>query len=396
MARVVIAGGGIGGLAAALGLARAGQRPLVLERQPAFGELGAGIQLAPNAFKALGRLGVPPRPGPEAVLIDELRLMDAVSARTLAVLPLRDGFAARYGAPYAVVQRGHLHGTLLEACRAAGVELRPGAEVTGYRQDDAGVTVLLRSGEPVRAAALVGADGLRSAVRRRVTGDGEPVPSGHVTFRALVPAARMPAPLRRAAAVLWAGPGCHVVHYPLAGGERYNLVATRDLGATGTAGGRPVGREEVLAHFGGLCALPAALLEAGADWRAWVLCDRPPGRRWQDGRVVLLGDAAHPMLQYAAQGACMALEDAACLAQETDGGEPDFGKVFARYAEARQDRTARVQRVSRLMGERVYHPAGPAAAARTAMLAALDGPAMHAELDWLYGGPDEGRPRGAA
>ena len=182
-------------------------------------------------------------------------------------------------------------------------------------------------------------------------------------------------------------PGCHVVHYPLAGGDRYNLVAPRDLGVVGALAGRPTARAEVLRHFDGLAALPTALLEAGDDWRAWVLCDRPPDGRWQDGRVVLLGDAAHPMLQYAAQGACTALEDAVRLAEEFDGATPGLPGPLARYAAARRPRTTRVQQVSRLIGERLYHPSGPAAEERAALLAGLDEDRMHAELDWLYGGP---------
>jgi salicylate hydroxylase len=384
MRPAIIAGGGIGGLAAALGLIRAGQRVVVLERGRQFREIGAGIQLGPNAFRAMARLGIGELPYRCAVFIEELRLMDAVKGGLLARLPLGERFRERFRAPYAVVHRGELHQALLQACRDAGVVLRPDCSVRRYEQTDDGVRVFLASGECVSGAALIGADGLRSVVRQQLAGDGQPRVSGHVTYRSLIPSGRMPAALRQPAAVLWAGPKCHLVHYPLVGGTYYNAVITRDSGTTEVVSGEPVSDAEVARQFASVCVEARSLVEAGGSWRRWVLCDRPPLENWQDGRVVLLGDAAHPMLQYAAQGACMALEDAACLAGHVDSERPDFAKVFARYAADRQERTARVQAVSRLLAEELYHPQGQAAEARDSMLATLDEPALHDRLSWLY------------
>ncbi|MFF1508319.1 3-hydroxybenzoate 6-monooxygenase [Streptomyces sp. NPDC058326] len=384
MTPVIVAGGGIGGLAAALGLARAGRPVVVLERSGEFRELGAGIQLGPNAFRALTRLGVGELPYDCAVFIEELRVMDAVGGGPLARLSLGETFRRRFGAPYAVVHRGELHRALLDTCREAGVVLRPGCAVERYEQDDTGVRVFLAGGEHLDGAALVGADGLHSAVRRQLAGDGPPVVSGHVTYRSLIPADRMPAALRLPAAVLWAGPRCHLVHYPLVGGAYYNAVITRDSGATEAVAGEPVGDAEVAREFAAVCGDARSLVEAGGDWRRWVLCDRPPLRDWQDGRVVLLGDAAHPMLQYAAQGACMALEDAACLSDHVGGASADPTEAFARYVADRRERTARVQTVSRRLGKELYHPQGQAAEARDAMITALDEAALHHEMSWLY------------
>ncbi|MGW3183780.1 3-hydroxybenzoate 6-monooxygenase [Kitasatospora sp. NPDC001119] len=384
MTPVIVAGGGIGGLATALGLVRAGQQVIVLERSEQFRELGAGIQLGPNAFKAMTRLGIGELPYQCAVFIEELRLMDAVQGGPLTWLPLGERFRERFGAPYAVVHRGELHRTLLRACRDAGVVLRPGCAVQRYEQIGDGVRVFLAGGEGVSGAALVGADGLHSAVRQQLAGDGAPRVSGHVTYRSLIPSDRMPAALRQSAAVLWAGPKCHLVHYPLVGGAYYNAVITCDSGATEAVSGEPVSDEEVARQFASVCAEARSLVEAGGDWRRWVLCDRPPLENWQEERVVLLGDAAHPMLQYAAQGACMALEDAACLAGHIDGEHPDFVKVFARYTADRRERTAHVQTVSRLLGKELYHPQGRAAEARDSMLATLDEAALHNKLSWLY------------
>ncbi|MDD8023274.1 MAG: FAD-dependent monooxygenase, partial [Paracoccaceae bacterium] len=224
---ILIAGGGIGGLATAIGLAQKGVATLVLERAPELGEIGAGIQLGPNAFHAFDYLGVGDQARDMAVYIDSLRLMDAMSGSEITRIPLDEGFRNRFGNPYAVIHRGDLHGVFLKACMDHPlVDLRTSAEVADYEQDGSSVTVTLASGERVTGRALIGADGLWSNIRKRLVGDGAPRVSGHTTYRSVIPTEEMPEDLRWNAATLWAGPKCHIVHYPLKGWKLFNLVVT--------------------------------------------------------------------------------------------------------------------------------------------------------------------------
>ncbi|GAB1645438.1 3-hydroxybenzoate 6-monooxygenase [Krasilnikovia sp. MM14-A1259] len=384
MAEIIVAGGGIGGLAAALAVAAREHRVTVLERQDTFAEYGAGIQLAPNAFHALDRLGVGERVRERAVFIDELRLMDGRTGRRLAGMPLTGRYRARFGNPYAVVHRGDLYEALLGACRADDrIELRAGCAVTAYTQDPDRVTAHTAGGERVTGAALIGADGIRSVVRAQLVGDGRPRVSGHTIYRAVIPMHRVPADLRWNAVTLWAGPRWHFVHYPIGGGEFLNLAATRDDGARREVTGQAVERAHVLDQFPALGGAARRLLELGDGWRSWVLCDRDPVDRWVDGRVALLGDAAHPMLQYAAQGACTALEDAVVLGRFLAIGALPQG--LSAYAAHRRDRTARIQLLAREMGSRLYHVAGDEARDRDRMLAALTADDMYDTVAWLHG-----------
>jgi 3-hydroxybenzoate 6-monooxygenase len=385
--RILIAGGGIGGMAAAVGLARVGLRVAVLEKAARFGEIGAGIQLGPNAFHAFDALGVGDAARKLAVYVDALKLMDALTAEPIATIDLGPGFRARFANPYAVVHRGELHRVFLDAARASPlVELRTDSEVVDYAQDGAWVEAILASGERVRGSLLIGADGLWSKVRRKLVGDGKPRVSGHTTYRSVIPTEDMPEDLRWNAATLWAGPKCHIVHYPLSGWKLFNLVVTYHNDAPEPVAGKPVDREEVLAGFGHVHALARSIIHGGRDWKLWVLCDRDPVENWVDGRVALLGDAAHPMLQYMAQGACMAMEDAvalaACLAAA--GAEPE--KALIAYRDRRLTRTARVQLQSRQVGEHIYHPAGAHAKLRNEIMRAKTAAQWYEALAWLYGG----------
>lgn len=382
----VIAGGGIGGVAAALALARKGIRSIVLERAPELGEIGAGIQLGPNAFHSFDQLGVGNAARAIAVYIDNLRLMDAVTAEEIVRVPLDEPFRNRFGNPYAVIHRGDLHRVLLTACRENElIELRTGAEVLGYEQDGSSVRVHHAKGSEI-GAALIGADGLWSNIRKRVVGDGSPRVSGHTTYRSVIPTEQMPEDLRWNAATLWAGPKCHIVHYPLSGWKVFNLVVTYHNDAAEPVAGKPVSNEEVLKGFQHVHPRAQQIIRHGQNWKLWVLCDREPVEQWVDGRVALLGDAAHPTLQYLAQGACMAMEDAVCLADMIDSYRDNVEMGLENYRRQRVLRTARVQLQSRWIGEHIYHPAGPHAQLRNAMLRAKSQDEMYDTVAWLYGG----------
>lgn len=383
--RIVIAGGGIGGLATAIGLANKGIASIVLEKAPQLGEIGAGIQLGPNAFHAFDYLGVGDAARQMAVYIDNLRLMDALSGEEITRIPLDARFRERFRNPYAVVHRGDLHGVFLRACEAHPlVELRVNSGVTGYRQDGSGAEAVLADGSTVRGRALIGADGLWSAIRQQLVGDGAPRVSGHTTYRSVIPVEEMPEDLRWNAATLWAGPKCHIVHYPLSGWKLFNLVVTYHNDAPEPVAGKPVSHDEVRKGFEHVSPVARQIIEKGKDWKLWVLCDRDPVLEWTDGRVALLGDAAHPMLQYFAQGACMAMEDAVCLSEELAAGGA-LEAALGRYRDRRRLRTARVQLQSREIGQHVYHPAGAHAELRNAVMRARTAEEWYDQIDWLYG-----------
>ena len=383
---VIVAGGGIGGLATALGLAQKGIKSSVLERAPQLGEIGAGIQLGPNAFHAFDYLGVGDAARAKAVYIDHLVLMDAMRDERIASIPLDEPFRRRFQNPYAVVHRADLHRVLLDACLTDDlIELRTRSAVARYDQDGSAVAVTLTSGDRIAGAALIGADGLRSRVRAQMIGDGAPRVSGHTTFRSVIPTEQMPEDLRWNAATLWAGPKCHIVHYPLKGGKVFNLVVTCHNDAAEPVAGLPVTREEVRRGFEHVAERPLRIIERGNNWKLWVLCDRDPIANWVDGRVALLGDAAHPMLQYMAQGACMALEDAVNLSHHLASADGRFAPAFAAYNRDRFARTGRVQVGSRLMGEYVYHPDAGRAALRNTILGSSTPEQHYDRIAWLYG-----------
>ncbi len=386
-APILIAGGGIGGLAAALGLAQKGHRITVLEKASKLGEIGAGIQLGPNAFHSFDYLGVGDAARAMAIYVDGLRLMDAIGGEEICRIPLDEPFRKRFGNPYAVVHRGDLHGVFLRACQDSDrIELRTSSEVAGYDQDGSSVTARLANGATVEGSALIGADGLWSNIRKQVVGDGPPRVSGHTTYRSVIPTDRMPEDLRWNAATLWAGPKCHIVHYPLSGWKVFNLVVTFHNDAPEPVAGLPVEEEEVHRGFEHVHERARQLIRIGSNWKLWVLCDRDPVENWVDGRVALLGDAAHPTLQYLAQGACMAMEDAVCLAHSVAARPDDMGKALEDYRRLRVLRTARVQLQSRAIGDHIYHPAGAHAALRNAILSAKTPDQFYDDLAWLYGG----------
>ena len=384
---VLIAGGGIGGLATALGLARKGVRSIVLERAAELGEIGAGIQIGPNAFHCFDSLGVGDEARSKAVYIDSLRLMDAVKGEEITSIPLDAPFRERFKNPYAVVHRADLHGVLLDACRANDlIELRTSHAVERYEQDGKTVTVYCKDKPSLVGQALIGADGLRSNIRQQLVGDGEPRVSGHTTYRSVIPTEQMPEDLRWNAATLWAGPKCHIVHYPLKGWKVFNLVVTYHNDVKEAVAGKPVTKAEVSQGFEHIAPRARQIIEHGENWKLWVLCDRDPIMNWVDGRVALLGDAAHPMLQYFAQGACMAMEDAVCMSHMFELHGDQVETALQQYLAQRMARTARVQLSSRLIGEYIYHPEGAKAAVRNQVMSRRTPEEWYNGLAWLYGG----------
>jgi len=263
---VAIAGGGIGGLACALALARHGFRSLVLEQAPEFGEVGVGLQVAPNALSVLDALGVGAAAKKNALLIERLLMMDAVSGEEVANIPCGERFRERFGNPYAVAHRADIHGALLDACRAHDLdELRNASRVTGFDNENPGVSVALESGERIAAAALVGADGVASNVRKRILGDGDPVPAGAVIYRATIPAADMPKDLQHPYPTFWAGPGWHVIYYPISDWSMFNFGGTVVTGQATLDESDDVSPHFVLPLFAGslrrrcaCCAYPSA------------------------------------------------------------------------------------------------------------------------------------------
>src|SRR5690349_20595997 len=334
---VVIAGGGIGGLAAALALARKGFKSVVLEQAPQFGEIGAGIQIAPNAWHCLDALGVGQLVKKEAVFIERLLMMDGVSGEKVIDIPLDNRFAKRFANPYAVTHRADIHGSLLDGCKALPelIELRTSTRVKGFSVEGRSVSVELADGSRLSGAALVGADGARSVVRDVIVGDPLPASTIHKCYRAVLKIEEVPKDLRFAAATLWAAHNTHIVHYPLRGWKLFNLVATTIGKEISSGHAEKAMPEEVLPQFAHYSDKPLKLMRTPKEFTRWMLRYRDPVDNWVRGPVALLGDSAHLMLQYMAQGAAMAMEDAVALGVCADEADGDFESSFLKYQEKR-------------------------------------------------------------
>jgi salicylate hydroxylase len=383
-APILIAGGGIGGLAAALALTRRGYAVKVLEQSAEIGEIGAGIQLGPNAFSAFDALGIGESARTKAVYTDRLVMMDAIDGSEVASVPVGEAFRARFGNPYAVSHRADVHQSLLDGVRRNGnIELCTSIHVERVEQDDGGVRAIDSQGHAHAGTALIACDGVKSAIRQQLVNDPVRV-SGHVVYRAVADAAEFPDDLKMNAPCLWAGPNCHLVHYPLRGGEQYNVVVTFHSRRQETWGVTDGSREEVLPYFEAIAERPRRLLDLPKSWRRWATADREPIARWSYGRVTLLGDAAHPMLQYLAQGACMALEDAVTLGEAVGELGADLAAAFARYERSRVARTARVVLMTREMG-RIYHAHGVERLVRNDLWRGRSAQRYYDALEWLYG-----------
>ncbi|WP_429933017.1 FAD-dependent monooxygenase [Agrobacterium vitis] len=386
MGKVIVAGAGIAGLATALVFARTGHQVHLLEQASQLGEIGAGIQLAPNAFRAIDELGVFQAISEKIVFIENLRLLDLTSGNAVAELSTDEAFRAHFGYPYAVVHRADLHDALLAQCQQmAGIQIETSSRATGFTQSANGVVVTLSDERLLSGDWLIGADGIRSAIRACLLADGPPRVSGHRIFRSVIPMERAPETLKRSSVTLWAGTKRHVITYPISSGRLLNVAATIDDGSKEAVIGSNVDHQTVLASFPELKDIVPALFDADNRWKCWVLCDRSPDPAWTRGRVALIGDAAHPTLQYLAQGAAMALEDAVALSRLLSEDKDNVEGAFAVYAGARAERTAAVQTLSRTMCDEIYHVSGHAAEDRNLRLASMDQRDFWQAASWLYG-----------
>lgn len=381
---ILVAGGGIGGIATALMLGKQGREVRVLERAPAFGEIGYGLQLGPNAYRMLEALGIADRLSERAVFPKHLVMLDAIDGSEITRMDLGDAFTAHYGSPYSVMHRSDLHAVLLEECRKLGnVQLETDRELSSFSQDEGGVTVECQGGERYEADALIGADGLRSRVRAAIIGDGAPRRAGQVAYRGVVPVEQIEDRDHLDAVVVWVGHNMHVVQYRLRGGSIVNTVAVVESEAFRNGLAETIGPDELESIFEQAVPQVRRLLSFVDKTRHWVLQDRDPQPGWTQGRVTLLGDAAHPTLQYLAQGACMALEDAVLLAREAQD-VPSIHDAFAAYERKRYLHTARVQLTSRFFCG-VCHAGGGARDLRNGLLRNRSH-RQYGEVDWLYRG----------
>ena len=381
---VLVAGGGIGGVAVALALVRRGFKVKVLEQAPQLGEIGAGIQFGPNAFAALDALGIGDKARARAVFTDEMVMHDALDETLVGRIPTGEAFRKRFGNPYAVIHRADVHMSLLEGAQETDrIEVLTSTTVQRVEQDDHSVTVHDTKGSTHRGIALIGADGVKSAVRRQYVDDTARV-SGHVVYRAVVDRSDFPVDLQWNAASIWVGPNCHLVHYPLRGGEQYNVVVTFHSREQEEWSVREGSREEVQSYFEGICPRARQLIDLPKDWKRWATADREPISQWTYGRAALLGDAAHPTLQYLAQGACMALEDAVTLGEALRVHDNDFVKAFAHYQRSRVARTARVVLSAREMG-RIFHAKGVERLVRNDLWKGRSPERYYDAMEWLYG-----------
>ncbi|MFA5598361.1 MAG: 3-hydroxybenzoate 6-monooxygenase [Pusillimonas sp.] len=382
--KVIIVGGGIGGLAAALSLSRQGVEILLLEQADQIGEIGAGIQLGPNAFAALDALGVGEASRNRAVFTDHVTMMDAVDAAQVVRIETDEKFRERFGNPYAVIHRADIHLSILEAVQDNPmIQFKTSTHVEDVKVSSTGVEVTDSKGEVYKADAVIGCDGVKSVIRAKTIGMKHRV-TGHVVYRAVVDSENMPEELRINAPVLWAGPHCHLVHYPLRAGKQYNLVVTFHSREQEEWGVRDGSKEEVLSYFQGIHPTPRQMLDRPTSWRRWATADADPVESWGQGRTTVLGDAAHPMTQYMAQGACMALEDAVTLGEAYARTGGDLDATFRLYESVRIPRTARVVWSAREMG-RLYHAKGVERQVRNLLWKGKTQDQFYTQLEWLYG-----------
>jgi 2-polyprenyl-6-methoxyphenol hydroxylase-like FAD-dependent oxidoreductase len=379
---LAIVGGGIGGLSSAIALARRGRPVRVIEQAPAFRAIGYGIQLGPNAFQALEHLGIENEALGKCSLPDEGALRDARTAEVLLRLPMGKLMKERYGKPYAVIHRADLHQVLVDCCRNLGVGLTTDCELLNFVDNGKFVELETTRG-PQTVSALVAADGVASKVRSKLFGTPKPQKLGYAAFRAVHAMENMPAKFANNEVVLWCGGGYHMIHYPLRGGSLFNLVAVFDYRLEQSQNPHASLADRIMGRFAGACADVRELLGYVDLSRHWEIATIEPISEWSRGRVALLGDAAHAMVQAMAQGACQAVEDSVVLAECLEQGANDIEKGFRAYQARRILRATRVQYMSRYMWELIHARNGLSLLRRDLLAKFHESDALE-ELSWLY------------
>ncbi len=370
----------------ALALGRSGRHAVILEQGAEFGAIGYGIQLGPNVIPMFQRLGVAHDVLTVADVPDACIMVDAYSGDEITRIPLGKSFRARFRHPYLIIHRVDLHRVLVRACRGLStLRLEPGAAVESFEDRGDHVAVNIAGGRRLTGAALIGADGLHSTVRAQLREEGEPHQFGYVAQRTIVPMAVVPAHVPTQNVYLWAGPGFHIVHYPLRNSTLFNIVAVYRTPTSAARNSEDQHRAEVARVYAGTHPAMQGMLAMMDLGRRWPLADRDPLRQWHRGRVTLVGDAAHPTLQSLAQGACMAIEDGVCLAAALDAADGDLARAFACYQSSRLLRTARLQLESRYMWG-VYHAEDIAREVVRATFAGRSEEDIFRCLAWLYDG----------
>ena len=379
----LVAGGGIGGLAAALGLAARGAPVRLFEQAPAFEEVGAGLQMSPNGVRALRALGAWDAVEPSCVIPSEIHMRDGRTGALLQRIRLGKTFEQRFGAPYRVCHRADLLAGLLATARQkAEIVLHTGRKAIMAEERAASARLIFTDDTAAEGCAVIAADGIRSALRGAVAGPVSPTPRGVILYRGLVPLQKVPPEIEADCVTLWLCPGAHVVHYPVSNWRNFNIVAAVDGTLQDGGWQSPAPSAEVARRFAGMHEALSDLLSAPASWLRWPGADLPPLARWSKGRVALLGDAAHATLPFLAQGAVMALEDAVVLARET-AKAATLTEGFTAYESLRKPRTAKIQEQSRGMS-RIYHASGPLAFARNLTLNVASPSFALSRLEWIY------------
>ncbi|HFC04218.1 MAG TPA: hypothetical protein ENJ55_00815 [Rhizobiales bacterium] len=378
-----IIGGGIAGLASAIAFSKIGQEVTLYEKADEFGEVGAGLQIGPNAVSALRQLGVFDALEPLTVSPQSIRIMDGLTGKQLSVLPLGKSFEQSFGQPYRVVHRADLLSALVTKARqCSSVDIQLAHSLTRLDITDHEIGCQFNNNKQASHPFLVGADGFRSVVRRSVLNDGPPIFTGHSLYRALIPLDQAPDLPNIGDVHLWMYPGGHVVHYPVSSGKNLNIVAASEQDWENRDWSTPAEPAEVTGYFSKVSTRLGKLLQAPQGWLKWAAAGHPPTGEWTSCNAILIGDAIHPSLPYLAQGAAMALEDAVCLAcfykTKFHSGQP-----IADFAATRMSRTSKIVATSRQQGS-IYHMKNPQRIARNAYLRYTSPEMQLKRLSWIY------------